>query len=69
MLIVMNDPVAYFFFLCSIYDRPFLLLLPPRRNSDPKSHNRLFCHIPATVVGLHFYREQVQPFLPSSTCV
>ena len=50
--------LAAFFGVLSI---PFivfalLVLLPPRRNSDPESHGRLYSPLPTTVRVLFFYR-------------
>ena len=42
----------------NLLSSPFFSL-PPSRNSDPGSHNRLFPPLPATVRALHFYRENI----------
>ena len=54
--------VVYVFFQGCLFSMPFFSL-PPSRNSDPGSHNRLFTSLSATVRGLHFYREKISAII------
>ena len=61
---------SFLFFFSSI---PFIISplysLPPSRNSDPGSRNRLFSPLPTAVRVLHFNREKISAISSSSTRV
>ena len=64
--------VFFFFFIPFIHllSSPFFFSLPPSRNSDPRSHNRLFSPPPHYGSCLQaFIARRFQLFLPSSTRV
>ena len=49
--------IFFFLFPSHLLSSPFCSL-PPSRNSDLGSHNRLFSPLSTTVRALHFYREK-----------
>ena len=69
-----GSPLVYirivFYFSSHLLSSPFFFSLPPRRNSDPGSHSRLFFHPPhyGSCLGI-FIARRFQLFLPLWTRV
>ena len=65
--VIASQTVFFFFFLIPFIIFAHLLSLLPTRNSDPGSQSRHFPLPSRYGTCFHFYREKIQPFLPSST--
>ena len=50
---------GFLLFPFRLVSSPLFFFLPPSRNSDPRSHSRLFSPLPTTVRALHFIAKKI----------